>query len=248
MPVVTAALDAVVARMAELLGPLEADRHPARYFLGTYLRTTQAVGAAVDDGAFEDPAWVERWDTDFAGLYVDALAAWRRDPGSPPRPWRLAFGAREDLSPEAHVLLGVNAHINHDLPQSLVQVIPPADFADPRVRARRRRDHERIDRVLAARVAAEAGELERLGGRRTPLDRLLAPVNQVATQVFLREARRDVWLNAGVLDAARRRGPEAYARRLRELESAAAERVADLLRPGPVLVRLALRGFGVRLS
>jgi Family of unknown function (DUF5995) len=245
---VTEALDAVVARMAELLAPLEADLDPARFFLGTYLRTTQAVGAALDAGAFEDPAWVERWDADFAGLYVDALDAWRRDPAAPARPWRLAFGARADLPPEAHVLLGVNAHINHDLPQSLVRVIPPADFADPRVLARRRRDHERIDRVLAARVAAEDRELERLGDGRTLLDRLLAPANQVATLVFLREARRKVWANAAVLDAARRRGPGAYARRLRELESAAAERVADLLRPGPVLLRLAVRGFGVRLS
>ena len=238
---------ALVARMQGLLDDLTAEGDPARHFLGTYLRTTQAVGAAIDAGLFEDAAWVEEWDVDFAGLYLDALTAHRRDPASPPRPWRHAFGARPDLAPEAHVLLGMNAHINLDLPQSLVRVIPPAEFDDPATSDLRRRDHERIDRVLASRVAAEDAELHRAGGRRTRLDRLLAPVNRTASQVFLRESRRKVWANARQLDAARRRGPEAYARRLGQLETVAAARVDDLLRPGPVLVRLAVRGFGVTL-
>jgi hypothetical protein len=239
---------ALVDRMGELLAPLEADRDPARFFLGVYLRTTVAVGVAIDAGAFEDSAWVEEWDVDFAGLYLDALAAHRRDPASAPRPWRSAFGARPDLPPEAHVLLGMNAHINYDLPQSLVRVIPPAEFDIPAVRAMRGRDHERIDRVLASRVAAEDGELHRAGGRRTRLDRLLAPVNRTASQVFLRESRRKVWANTAALDRARRVGPDAAAARLADLETAAAARVDDLLRPGPVLVRLAVRGFGVTLD
>jgi hypothetical protein len=241
-------IDALVARMEGLLAPLQAARDPLRFFLGTYLRTTQAVGVAIRGGEFEDPPWVEEWDVDFAGLYLDALTAHRRDPAGPPRPWRLAFGARRELPPEAHVLLGMNAHINFDLPQSLVQVIPPAGFDDPAVRELRRRDHDRIDRVLAARVAAEDAELHRAGGRRTSLDRLLSPANRTASQVLLRESRRKVWANARELDAARRQGPAAYARRVADLETAAAARVDDLLRPGPVLLRLAVRGFGVTLA
>ena len=36
--------------------------------------------------------------------------------------------------------------------------------------------------------------------------------------------------------------------RLADLEAVSAERVADLLRPGPVLLRLAVHGFGVTLD
>lgn len=239
---------ALVERMGRLLATLEADRDPARFFLGVYRRTTVAVAAAIDAGAFEDPAWVARWDVDFAGLYLDALTAHRRDPASPARPWRLAFGARLDLPPEAHALLGMNAHINYDLPRSLVRVIGPAEFDAAEVRGMRGRDHARIDRVLAARVAAEDGELHRAGGRRTARDRLLAPVNRAASRAFLRESRRKVWSNAVQLDAARRAGSAAFARRVADLEAASAARVDDLLRPGPVLVRLAVRGFGVTLA
>ncbi len=239
---------AVIARMRTLLAVLEGERSPGRFFLGTYLRTTEAVAAALAADRFEDPVWVADWDADFAGFYLDALELHRTAPAAVPAPWRLAFGADPGLPPEAHVLLGMNAHINYDLPQSLVRVIPPEDFASPFLLARRRRDHHRIDDVLAARVGAEDVALERAGGRRTALDRLLRPVNRRAARLLLRESRRKVWANTGALHVARLAGPGAYAVRLADLEAVSADRVADLLRPGPVLVRLAVHGFGVTLD
>lgn len=238
---------ALVERMTALAGELEDARDPARFFLGTYLRTTRAVGAALDQGRFEDVDWVARWDVDFADRYLDALEAHRADPASAPAPWRRAFGADPQLRPEGHVLLGMNAHINYDLPRSLVEMIPPRDFADAELLARRHRDHGRIDGILARRVGEEDLALRRAGGTRTVLDRLLTPANRLAAVLFLRESRRRVWLNAGVLHAARLAGASDHAVRVEQLETASAERVADLLRPGPVLLRLAVHGFGVVL-
>ncbi|GAB3193088.1 DUF5995 family protein [Geodermatophilus arenarius] len=243
----TAPVDELVARMQDLLDDLVAAGDPARHFLGTYLRTTEAVNAAIDAGRFEDPDWVTAWDVDFAGLYLDALEAHRRDPATPPAPWRAAFGTDPAARPEAHVLLGMNAHINFDLPQSLVRVIGPADFADPPLLDSRRRDHERIDEVLAGRVAAEDLALQAAGSRRTPVDRVLAGLNRTAARALLRESRRRVWGNTTVLHRARLHGPEALACRVAQLEAAAAARVTDLQRGGPVLLRLAVRGFGVVL-
>jgi hypothetical protein len=239
---------ALVARMEGLLAQVEDEKDPARFFLSTYLRTTRAVAAALADGRFEDPVWVAEWDVDFAGFYLDALEAHRSALDAVAAPWRRAFGADAGLPPEAHVLLGMNAHINYDLPQSLIAVIPPEDFASPALMDRRRRDHERIDDVLAARVADEDVALQRAGGRRTRLDHLLAPVNRSASRLFLRESRRKVWANTAALHQARLAGAGAYARCLADLEAASAERVGDLLRPGPVLVRLAVHGFGVTLA
>ena len=243
----TAPVDELIDRMQGLLDGLTAEGDPARHFLGTYLRTTRAVGAAIDAGRFEDAAWVTAWDVDFAGLYLDALEAHRRDPAGPPAPWRAAFGSGAATRPEGHVLLGMNAHINYDLPQSLVRVIGPADFADPPLLDSRRRDHERIDEVLAGRVAEEDRELEAAGSRRTPLDRVMGGLNRAAARALLRESRRRVWLNTQALHAARLQGPEALARRVAELERVSAARVADLQRGGPVLLRLAVSGFGVEL-
>ncbi len=244
---------AVLAHMRGVLAGLEREEHPQRHFLATYLRTTRAVVAALP--GFEDPPWVWRWTVDFADLYFDALDASCEDSGEdsgedrapPSRPWRIAFAADPGLPPVAHVLLGMNAHINYDLPLSLARMVPPAAVDDPALLASRQRDHERIDVVLASRVAAEDGELQAAGGGRSVLDRLLAPANRAATRRILREARQKVWHNTLALDGERRRGDAAFAAAVRDLEVLSAARVADLLRPGPVLLRLAVAGFGVTL-
>jgi hypothetical protein len=232
----------VLDRMQQRLDALPADRSSRRMFLGTYQRTTAAVGRAVEQARFEDPGWVDRWDVVFAGLY---LAAHDADlAGGPvPRPWRLAFEAPATLPDLRHVLLGINAHVNYDLPQALLEVVSTDDFLDPVLMARRRRDHQRIDGVLAERVAAEDGELQ--PGSLT--DRLLAPLNRLATRRFLTEARRKVWHNTYELHAARLVGDDAYRTRLAELEVLSAAKIADLLQPGQVLLRLAVAGFGVTL-
>jgi hypothetical protein len=49
------------------------------------------------------------------------------------------------------------------------------------------------------------------------------------------------------LHAARVAGPDTYRTRLAELEVLCAARIADLLTPGQVLLRLAVGGFGVLL-
>ncbi|ODT98840.1 MAG: hypothetical protein ABS81_26960 [Pseudonocardia sp. SCN 72-86] len=231
--------------MQERLDAMPPGRAAQRDFLGTYRRTTLAVGEAVDRGVFEDPAWVDEWDVAFAGFYLSALDADLAG-DAPPRPWRLAFGARESLPSLIHVLLGVNAHVNFDLPQALLAVIPDGGFADAALLDLRRRDHERIDGILSARVAAEDGELAVRSARRL-VDKALGPLNRRASRRFLRESRQKVWHNAIELQRARLEGPDAYASRLGELEVLAAAKIADLLAPGQVLLRLSVAGFGVTL-
>ena len=235
-------LDGVVDEMQQRLDAVPA-ASSRQHFLGTYLRTTMAIGRAIDDGIFEDPGWVERLDVVFADLYLDPYHAHLA--GAPvPRPWRLAFEAPPDLQPLRHALLGINAHINFDLPQALLRVIPVADFDNPELIDRRRRDHERIDDVLSSRVAAEDDQL----GPGTLLDRLLTPLNRLSSRRFLKEARRKVWHNTYELHRARVASPPTCSARLAELEVLSAAKVAELLEPGHVLLRLAFSGFGVTLS
>jgi Family of unknown function (DUF5995) len=239
-------IEELIGRMAAMLEPLQAAGDQRRYFHATYQRTTVAVAAELERGGFIDPDWVERWDVVFADLYLDALAealAGRR----PPRPWDIAFSAPASLPALRHVLLGMNAHINYDLPQALVAVITDQEFDDPAVMARREADHQAIDRVLAVRVAAEDNELTSISGPGSLLDRLLRPFNRLGTQRFLREAREKVWANAIALSRARREGPEAYQAVLTRLEQLSAAKVTALQAPGPVLLKLAATGFGVRL-
>jgi hypothetical protein len=237
------AIDEVVDALQRRLDDLPAGLEHRRVFIQTYRRTTQAVAAAVAAAYFEDPDWVTRWDVAFADLFLVAHDADVAG-GDVPCPWRLAFDADPSLPVLIHLLLGMNAHINYDLPPAMLSVIDDAEFTDPVLLDRRRRDHERIDSILASRVAAEDVAL---GGARSVRDRLLVPLNRLSSRRFLREARQKVWLNVAQLQAARGQGQAEYATRLGELELLSAAKIVDLVAPGPVLLRLAATGFGVTL-
>lgn len=238
-------IDTLVHRMQGTLAAMESGGDPRRFFLATYLRTTLAVRDELAVGGFTDAEWVEHWDVVFADLYLDAVEHADHHGKAVPLPWSVAFDAR-DLPPLRHVLLGMNAHINYDLPQALLAVITAEEFDDPLRMAARKADHQRLDQLLAGRVPAEDAELGKLGGT-TLTDRLLRPLNQSGTKRFLRESRDKVWDNARDLERARRAGADVLAARLRELEELSARRVEQLSAPGQVLLKLAVRGFGVRL-
>ena len=236
-------IDDLLDRMREDLARLEKRSDARRFFHATYLRTTEAIGREVARGGFADADWMTRWDLAFAVLYVEALEADERG-GAVSGPWREAFAARADLPPLRHVLFGLNAHINYDLPRALLEVITSAEFDDPALVARRQADHQHVDAVLQSRVGAEDAELSAVS-RVSLLDRLLRPANQAASRRFLAEARAKVWRNAVALDRARRENR--YEESRAELERRCAARVRDLTARGPVLLKLARRGFGVLL-
>ena len=243
-------LDELLKRMEELLAPMIERGDELRHFHATYFRTTQAVKEEIDRGGFLDNEWVEVWDVRFADLYLEPLERWtqREEVAAP---WRVAFEATRGphIPPLRHILLGINAHVNYDLPQALLAVISDDEFQQEAVLERRHADHKHIDDVLIRRVAAEnrARIASSQPGEMTVVDRLLIPLNRLGTKKFLKEARSKVWHNARQLSVARRRGREELSRRLRELEELSAARVADLRAPGQVVLKLALRGFGVRL-
>ena len=240
-------IDALIERMQAMLEPLQAANDPKRIFHATYLRTTIAVAEEIKrPGGFTDPDWTERWDVAFADLYLEALE--RLQAGEQPsRPWAIAFGAPPGLPVLNRLLLGMNAHINYDLPQALLAVITDEEFDDSELIARREADHKAIDDILATRVSVEDDELISVSGPGSLLNRVLKPLNQTGTKRFLREARQKVWANAIALSQARRTGAGAFTARLAELEELSAAKVTELQAPGQVLLKLAVRGFGVRL-
>ena len=242
--------DPLITEMAEIGERLIAEHDERQHFHGAYLRSTRAVMDDAAAGHFADPEWAECWGLAFAALYMDAFKAWERG-DDPSGPWRVAFEASRDPSipPLRHALLGINAHINYDLPQALLAVITDDEFDDPEVLARRAADHEHVDSILVRRVPEEDKRMARVEepGDRTVIDSLMQPFNRAGTKKFLKEGRHKVWRNTRLLSSARRRGPDTYAEELAVLEALCEDRVADLVTPRYVIMRLSRHGFGVVL-
>ena len=205
-------ISGVLARMDVLLDTLPPELDTQATFLDTYRRTTVAVGEQVEQGRFEDPGWVDRWDVAFADLYLDALDADAGRRRASPRPWRLAFERRRGLPPLRHVLLGINAHINYDLPQSLLAVIGRRGLRRPRgpgpAAARPRADRRDPVRPGGGRGRRALLGVEAVAAR----PGAAAPQPGWASKRFLREARQKVWHNTLELHAGAAGRPEASTR------------------------------------
>jgi len=92
-----------------------------KWFNWLYFRVTQTVEARVASGGFSDAAWLAELDVQFASLYCDALAA-SLSGQKPPGCWQALFAVRNQtaIARIQFALAGINAHINHDLPQAIV--------------------------------------------------------------------------------------------------------------------------------
>ena len=118
-------------------------------FAFTYLVTTQEYRKAVTDPSFfTDNAFVNHEDAVFGDFYFSAFDAWSRgDVADVPPAWRVAFDAadKQQVTGMGNVLLGMNAHVNRDLPFVLdaIGLVKPDGTS-------RKPDHDRVNDFLNA--------------------------------------------------------------------------------------------------
>ena len=144
-----ACLRHTIREMERRFRPLaEACDHNAVFALA-YLRTTQTYGWARDqDGFFADTPFVNHEDAVFARYYFDAFDDWeagRR--GEVPEAWRVAFDAAagRKVNGTGNLFLGMNAHVNRDLPYVLAGI--GLAFPDG---SSRKADHDKVNEFLNA--------------------------------------------------------------------------------------------------
>jgi hypothetical protein len=196
-----ASLDDVVASLAEVERTFRERRDRRAIFPTAYLTITRAIGQGVAAARFEDPPWVARYGLAFANLYRTALRDWERGArAAVPTAWRIGFAtsqAGEALLAQ-DLLLGVNAHINNDLPLALVE----AGIADDR--ARRHRDHTAVNRILgAATDALQDRVCEIYAPVLSLLDAALGRLDEEMALFSVERAREQAWVSALALANAR---------------------------------------------
>ncbi len=140
-------IDKVIREMTKRYNRLGCDHDST--FAFTYLLTTEEYRRAVDDpNFFEDNAFINNQDAVFGDFYFDQFDdfhAGRVDQVSPA--WRIAFqtAADQKVSGMGNVFLGMNAHVNRDLPFVLeaIGLVKPDGTS-------RKPDHDRVNDFLAA--------------------------------------------------------------------------------------------------
>ena len=139
--------------LEQLRGLARQSPDAAGYFPAMYAHVTASVQQRLVSGQFADPARMAALTTTFADLYLQAARDRRGAPGCWRASWAVA-GDR-DLLIAQHLLLGINAHVNHDLPQAVV-----AEAARTGDLASLRGDFDAVNDLLATSYEQVASRLD----------------------------------------------------------------------------------------
>jgi Family of unknown function (DUF5995) len=139
-----ACIDQEIAQMQAMKQTLGCDHRAV--FDTTYLVLTQTLRdkMAGDSHFFEDPNWVYYEDAQFGHMYFSTMAAY--DAGQKVAPaWQIAFDAARhgQISAFQDMLLGINAHVQNDMPYMLAAV----GLREPDGKTHRP-DHAAVNEVL----------------------------------------------------------------------------------------------------
>ncbi len=194
-------LDDVVAGLGALEARFRQQHDRRAIFLSLYGVVSDEMRARVARGAFADNEWVHRYAVAFANLYRQALDDY--DSGrtaAVPKSWRLSFdSARAGGNLVLQdMFLGVNAHVNNDLPLALTSISIEPD------RQARYRDHAAVNAVLAAvteRATARIASLYAPG--LTAMDDCAGQIDEMLSAFSLNIARESAWESAVSLANAR---------------------------------------------
>src|SRR5215213_10214552 len=143
----THCVDAAIREMRRRFDPLATSCDHDSIFALAYLRTTEEYRRTIEDPTFfEDTPFVNHEDAVFASYYFVAVDAWRagRRDAVPPA-WAIAFQAAADRAMPASgdLSLGINAHVQRDLPFVLagIGLVKPDGSS-------RKTDHDRVNEFL----------------------------------------------------------------------------------------------------
>ena len=121
-------------------------------FAECYLVMTRSVEENIRAGSFHDGVWVGRLLDRFATYYFDAVDSYGGALGVRvcPAVWREALDACSDplCHPLQALMLGINAHINHDLALALVDVLDHWGTLEEEQRRHRNEDHELVNTII----------------------------------------------------------------------------------------------------
>lgn len=190
----------VIARMESIDAALPAGDGVA-CFNRMYLQVTEDVDRNVQQGTFEDPAFVSRLDVVFANLYFDAVDALSGPLAAAPVAWQPLLAARgtPGIEPIQFALAGMNAHINHDLPVAVVATC--TELATAPDDGSHHADYQKVDALLDAADQSIRESFESPDVRQ--VDRHVAAVANLVDNWSINAARDVAWDTALALWAVR---------------------------------------------
>lgn len=186
-----------VADVLRILGTIDstcADGDGLKWFNWLYLQVTQAVEARVAASEFADSAWLAELDVQFARLYFEALES-SLSGGATADCWQVLFERRSQaaIARIQFAMAGINAHINHDLPEAIVATCQATGTA-PDGGGTHYQDYTALNSTLDGLIEAAKKTLHvRLLGDALPA---VSHLEETIAAWSVSAAREEAWKNA----------------------------------------------------
>ncbi len=166
-------------------------------FLRCYSMMSTNMVVAIREGQFEDPVWVSTLMQRFAEYYFVALEAYEQRAEHTSRVWKQAHEAAQhhELHVLQNLLLGVNAHINYDLPLSLYDCLcKDWGTLDDAQRRSRQNDHETVNAIISSTIdAVQDTVVEPASPFMAIIDQLLGRMDEWLLSQLITSWRQEVW-------------------------------------------------------
>jgi hypothetical protein len=188
-----------IAKMRKLRAQLRCDHRAV--FATTYLLLTQQMRKTIrrQPHYFRDRRWLIYEDTVFANFYFRVIKAYAHNKPVP-QAWQVAFDTarKGDANGGQDMLLGINAHVQRDMPFVLATV-----GIRTKKGATRKPDHDVVNQILSD---AYEPIVSAIGSRYDPVVSMTNanwnPADDVAGLELVKGWREGVWRNAErLLDA-----------------------------------------------
>ncbi|HEY5372595.1 MAG TPA: DUF5995 family protein [Polyangiaceae bacterium] len=179
--------------LVKLRGVIDTHRgSPLVFFPAVYRATTARVQAGMQKGSFVDGARMGRFVTAFANRYLAALDAVALGDGGPARAWQVAVdaAARPHTMILQHVLVGMNAHINYDLPLAVLAAANGGKLADLE------QDFNAINDILAALLDPVQKVIDGFSPLLKILDEVGGRSDEQLVTFSIKTARAEAWHEA----------------------------------------------------
>ncbi|HEY9854720.1 MAG TPA: DUF5995 family protein [Stenomitos sp.] len=189
-------LDKAIERLEGIERDLIARHDPRAVFVTTYLMQTRTTAEALQKpGSFEDPEFMNRLALRFVQYFLDAYDNYEQgNRDKVPAPWQHAFDLATSGSSLVmeDLILGINAHINYDLPRALTVVggHTPAQ----------QRDFEKYNQVLFANIQpVKEAIIDRYTNKALDVkwlgvaDKLSLKLDDVAAETTFKIIRNQAW-------------------------------------------------------
>lgn len=166
-------------------------------FLGCYSMMSQAMHEAINKGQFFHAPWVSQLLLRFSEYYFNALARYDQNPELSPIVWRQVHDASKDpeINVTQNLLLGVNAHINYDLPLALYDCLVENWSQLPETHKQTlKKDHELVNEIIAQTIdSVQDSIVNPSSWSMAALDIIMCRADEWLLSKLISSWRNDVW-------------------------------------------------------